>query len=133
MTNFEGRSMWKHNFMFRSQDPTPLDLTENDLYNDTEPALDSAGLNLEKFISVWIQGDGDEGDPNTYTNIYVRTAAMDLQRRTGFWQPLQGRSHQIKQMLSPGQKEYVRNWLTQASSKAWEASDDHFRDLFETE
>ncbi len=123
--------MWKHNFMFRQEDAKPLDLSENDLYNDTEPALDSAGLTLEKFISVWIQGDGSEETPSAYTNVYVRTASLDLQRRTGFWQPLQGRSHQIKQLLNPGQKEYLRSWLKNASGEAWEASEDHFRELFD--
>ena len=123
--------MWKHNFMFRQQEPKPLDLSENDLYNDTEPALDSAGLNLDKFISVWIQGDGEEEAPNAYTNVYVRTASLDVQRRIGFWQPLQGRTHEIKQLLTAGQKEFLQGWLRNTSSEAWEASDDHFRDLFE--
>jgi len=50
--------MWKQNFMFRHQDSTPLKESENELFHDTDPALDSAGLQLEKFISVWIQGDG---------------------------------------------------------------------------
>ncbi len=126
-------SMWKHNFMFRQEDSKPLDQSENDLYNDTEPALDSAGLNMEKFISIWIQGDGEDAAPTAYTNAYVRTASLDMKRGTGFWQPLQGRSHQIKQLLTPGQKAYVKNWLRQASSEAWEASEDHFRELFETE
>ena len=125
--------MWKRNFMFRQQEPKPLELSENDLYNDTEPVLDSAGLNLDKFISVWIQGDGEEEDPKLYTNVYVRTASLDVQRRKGFWQPLQGRSHQIKQILTPGQKEFLQSWLRNTSSEAWEASDDHFRDLFELE
>ena len=110
-----------------------MDLSENDLYNDTEPALDSAGLDLEKFISVWIQGDGEQDSPSAYNNVYVRTASLDLQRRTGFWQPLQGRTHQIKQLLTPGQKEYLRDWLRNTSAQAWEASEDHFRDLFEVE
>ena len=35
-------SMWKHNFMFRQEDSKPLDQSENDLYNDTEPALDKS-------------------------------------------------------------------------------------------
>jgi hypothetical protein len=125
--------MWKHNFMFRQDDPKPLDLSENDLYNDTEPALDSAGLNFEKFISVWIQGDGEDEAPTTYTNVYVRTASLDLPQRRGFWQPLQGRTHQIKQMLTPGQKEFLREWLKKTSDKAWEASDDHFRGMFDVE
>lgn len=123
--------MWKHNFMFRQEEAKPLDLSENDLYNDTEPALDSAGLKLEKFISVWVQGDGSEDAPSAFTNVYVRTASLDLERRTGFWQPLQGRTHQIKQLLNSGQKAYLRTWLKNASDEAWEASEDHFRDLFD--
>ena len=125
--------MWKQNFMFRQEEATPLDLSENELYNDTEPALDSAGLNFNKFISVWIQGDGEEEAPEAYTNVYVRTARLDLERRTGFWQPLQGRSHQIKQMLTPGQKDFLKQWLQKTSSEAWQASEDHVRDLFEVE
>lgn len=123
--------MWKHNFLFRQQESKPLDVTENDLYNETDQALDSAGLNLERFISVWIQGDGEEGSPTAFSNVYVRTASLDLQRRVGFWEPLQGRSHQIKQMLSPGQKEFVKGWLKETSSEAWAASEEHFIDLFE--
>jgi hypothetical protein len=42
--------MWKQNFMFRYQDSTPLKQSENELFHDTDPALDSAGLHLEKFI-----------------------------------------------------------------------------------
>ena len=69
--------MWKQNFMFRHQDSTPLKESENELFHDTDPALDSAGLQLEKFISVWIQGDGRDGEPPTaYTNMYVRTATL---------------------------------------------------------
>lgn len=123
--------MWKHNFMFREQDAKPLDLSENDLYNDTEPAVDSAGLKLERFLSVWIQGDGAEDAPSAYTGVYVRTASLDLERRIGFWQPLQGRTHQIKQLLTPAQKEYLRSWLQHTSGEAWAASEDHFRDLFD--
>ena len=69
--------MWKQNFMFRQHESDPLDVTENDLYNDTEPAADSAGLTLERYISVWIQGDGDDATPAAYTNVYVRTASLD--------------------------------------------------------
>ena len=123
--------MWKQNFMFREGQSDPLDKSENDLYNDTEPALDSAGLQLQKFISVWIQGDGEDEAPAAYTNVYVRTASLDLARQTGFWQPLQGRSHQIKQMLTAGQKSYLKAWLQSASRQAWDDSEDHFKDLFE--
>src|SRR3569833_2231206 len=96
--------MWKQNFMFRYQDSTPLKQSENELYHDTDPALDSAGLQLEKFISVWIQGAGKEGEPpSAYTNIYVRTATLDFDRRVGFLLPLQGRTDQIKDLLTVGQ------------------------------
>ena len=122
--------MWNHNFMFRHQEAVPLQQSENELFHDTEPALDSAGLNLEKFISVWVQGDGEEAAPTAYTNIYVRTATLDFNKRAGFLQPLQGRSHQIKQMLTQGQKVYLKNWLSKNFPQAWEASEDHFRDLF---
>jgi hypothetical protein len=123
--------MWKRNFMFRSLDSTPLEQSENELFHDTEPALDSAGMNVEKFISVWVQGDGDDGAPAAYTNVYVRTATLDLKKRAGFLQPLQGRSHQIKQMLTPGQKQYLKEWLRKTSPQAWEAAEDQFRDLFD--
>lgn len=122
--------MWNRNFMFRHQEAVPLPQSENELFHDTEPALDSAGLDLEKFISVWIQGEGQEGAPAAYTNIYVRTATLDFNKRAGFLQPLQGRSHQIKQILTPGQKAYLKNWLVKNFPQAWAASEDHFRDLF---
>jgi hypothetical protein len=124
--------MWKRNFMFRAHEATPLEQSENELFHDTEPALDSAGLQLEKFISVWVQGDGDE-KPDAYTNIYVRTATLDFARRAGFLQPLQGRSHQIKQMLTPAQKGYLKDWLSKQFPQAWDASEDHFREVFELE
>ena len=50
--------MWKRNFMFRSSEALPLKESENELFHDTDPAMDSTGLQLEKFLSVWIQGDG---------------------------------------------------------------------------
>jgi len=122
--------MWKHNFMFRALDATPLEQSENELFHETDPALDSAGLNLEKFLSVWVQGEGDDLKPTAYTNIYVRTATLDFNKRAGFLQPLQGRSHQIKQMLTPGQKAYLKEWLTKTSPEAWEAAEDSFREIF---
>ncbi|HET6675834.1 MAG TPA: hypothetical protein VFG71_10860 [Nitrospiraceae bacterium] len=124
--------MWKKNFLFRSHESTPLREAENELFHDTEPALDSAGLHLEKFLSVWVQGEGDE-KPTSYTNVYVRTATLDFERRAGFLQPLQGRTHQIKQMLTPGQKAFLREWLSQEGPAAWNESDEHFRTLFEPE
>jgi hypothetical protein len=124
--------MWKQNFMFRHQDSTPLKESENELFHDTDPALDSAGLQLEKFISVWIQGDGRDGEPPTvYTNMYVRTATLDIQRRAGFLQPLQGRTHQIKQLLTDGQKHYLREWLNRTSPQAWTEAEDHFKVAFD--
>jgi len=123
--------MWKQNFLFRHNESTPLKESENELFHDTDPALDSAGLQLEKFISVWVQGEGEDDAPAAYTNVYVRTATLDFNKRAGFLQPLQGRSHQIKQMLTPGQKAYLSDWLKKTSPQAWDASEDHFRDLFE--
>ena len=123
--------MWKQNFLFRQDESAPLQQSENELFHDTDPALDSAGLVLEKFISVWVQGDGDDDKPKSYTNVYVRTATLDFNKRAGFLQPLQGRSHQIKQMLTPGQKAYLKNWLGKASPQAWEEAEDHFRQLFD--
>ncbi|HEX7766960.1 MAG TPA: hypothetical protein VF443_09605 [Nitrospira sp.] len=125
--------MWKQNFMFRALEATPLKESEQELFHETDPAMDSAGLQLEKFLSVWIQGEGEDDKPSMYTGVYVRTATLDFQKRVGFLQPLQGRSHQIKQQLTPGQKEFLRGWLSTHSAQAWDASDDHFRDLFEVE
>ena len=125
--------MWKRNFMFRSAEALPLEESENELFHDTDPAMDSTGLQLEKFLSVWIQGDGEDDIPIAFTNMYVRTATLDFQKRVGFLQPLQGRSHQIKQLLTPGQKQFLQQWLTSSSPQAWETTDDHFKMLFELE
>lgn len=125
--------MWKRNFMFRAQEAIPLAESENELFHDTEPAMDSAGLHFEKFISVWVQGEGDDDKPTVYTSLYVRTATLDINRRVGFLQPLQGRTHQIKQMLTPDQKSYLQNWLSRHSPVAWDAADDSFRTLFDLE
>jgi hypothetical protein len=95
--------------------------------------MDSAGLKLEKFLSVWIQGEGNDDKPSAYSSLYVRTATLDFRKRVGFLQPLQGRSHQIKALLTPGQKQFLRDWLSSQAPQAWQASDDHFRDLFEVE
>jgi hypothetical protein len=123
--------MWKQNFLFRQHEAVPLPESENELFHETDPALDSAGLVLEKFISVWVQGDGDDQAPKSYTNVYVRTATLDFNKRAGFLQPLQGRSHQIKQMLTTEQKAHLKQWLMKRSPQAWEGAEDHFRDLFE--
>ncbi len=125
--------MWKKNFLFRASEASPLRESENELFHDTEPAMDSAGLTLEKFLSVWVQGEGDDDKPSLFTNVYVRTATLDVAKQVGFLQPLQGRSHQIKQMLTPGQKEFLRGWLQRHAPEAWESSEDHFRELFELE
>ncbi len=123
--------MWKQNFMFRWNEAVPLPQTENELFHDTDPALDSAGLTLDKFLSVWLQGDGEDGRPDAYTTMYVRTATLDVEKRAGFLQPIQGRSHQIKQLLTPSQKQFLKEWLIKTSAPAWEASDDSFKLLFE--
>jgi hypothetical protein len=125
--------MWNRNFMFRSTEAIPLKESENELFHDTDPAMDSAGLQLERFISVWIQGDGEDEAPTAFTNLYVRTATLDFQKRVGFLQPLQGRSHQIKQVLTSGQKQFLQQWLAAEAPRAWEATDDHFKMLFELE
>lgn len=125
--------MWKKNFLFRAHEATPLKESENELFHDTEPALDSAGLQMEKFLSVWVQGEGEDDHPTLFTNIYVRTATLDFRTKAGFLQPLQGRTHQIKQMLTQEQKVFLREWLSKASSQAWEESDEHFRALFDLE
>jgi hypothetical protein len=125
--------MWKHNFMFRASEATPLDESEHELFHETDPAMDSAGLQLEKFLSVWIQGDGEDDIPSAYTNMYVRTATLDFQKRVGFLQPLQGRTHQIKQLLTPGQKQFLQEWLLKKAPQAWESTDEHFKTLFEIE
>ena len=120
--------MWKKNFLFRAHEAAPLQESENELFHDdAEPALDSAGLQMEKFLSVWVQGEGEDERPTMYTNMYVRTATLDFKTRAGFLQPLQGRTHQIKQQLTPGQKAFLRGWLSTHSPQAWDASDDHFR------
>jgi hypothetical protein len=125
--------MWKKNFLFRATESTPLSQSENELFHDTEPALDSAGLVLEKFLSVWVQGEGTEEKPSAFTNMYVRTAMLDINKHVSLLQPLQGRSHQIKQLLLPEQKRFLRQWFAAHAPQAWESSEDHFRDLFELE
>lgn len=124
--------MWKHNFLFRHEQATPLAHTEQELFHETDPAMDSAGMNLEKFISVWVQGDGED-QPTAYTNVYVRTATLDVGKRAGFLHPLQGRTHQIKQMLTAEQKSFLRDWLSRTSPRAWDSSEDHFKAIFELE
>ena len=52
--------MWKKNFLFRAHEAAPLKESENELFHDAEPALDSAGLQMEKFLSVWVQGEGED-------------------------------------------------------------------------
>ncbi len=122
--------MWKRNFLFRAEDAVPLEQTENELFHETDPALDSSGLQMDKYISVWLQGNGDEEAPSVYTNMYVRTATLDPVKKVGFLQPLQGRTHQIKTMLSVQQKLYLRDWLSNTYPQAWEEADEHFQLIF---
>jgi len=119
--------------MFTQTGAAPLEKTENDLFQDIQPALDSAGMNGERYISVWVQGEEENGKPVIYTNMYVRTAVLDLGRRAGFLQPYQGRSHQIKKLLSDAQKAWIREWLIKTSAEAWEAADDSLKMIFEEE
>jgi hypothetical protein len=65
--------------------------------------------------------------------MFRATEATPLNESVGFLQPLQGRTHQIKQLLTPGQKDYLRSWLARAAPQAWEATDEHFKMLFELE
>ena len=125
--------MWNHNFLFKDQEATPLQQTENDLFHQTDPALDSSGLNMDKYISVWLQGDGEDDKPTAYTNVYVRTATLDPVKNVGFLQPLQGRTHQIKQMLARNQKAFLKHWLQSTHPSAWEEAGDHFQDIFEND
>ena len=125
--------MWNHNFLFKAQEATPLQQTENDLFHETDPALDSSGLNMEKYISVWLQADGKDDVPTSYTNVYVRTATLDPVKNVGFLQPLQGRTHQIKQMLTRDQKTFLKHWLQTTHPSAWEEAADHFQDIFEND
>lgn len=125
--------MWKKNFLFRATESTPMTQSENELFHDTEPAMDSAGLTLDRFLSVWVQGDGEDDKPSAFTNVYVRTAALDVVKQVAFLQPIQGRSHQIKHMLTLGQKQFLKQWLKDHAPQAWESTDDHVRDLFEPE
>jgi hypothetical protein len=122
--------MWKRNFLFRAEDAVPLEQTENELFHETDPALDSSGLQMDKYISVWLQGEGDEQAPSVYTNMYVRTATLDPVKKVGFLQPLQGRTHQIKIILSVQQKLYLRDWLSNTYPQAWQEADEHFQAIF---
>ena len=122
--------MWKRNFLFRAEDAVPLEETENELFHETDPALDSSGLQMDKYISVWFQGDGDEQAPSIYPNMYVRTATLDPVKKVGFLQPLQGRTHQIKTMLSLQQKLYLRDWLSNTYPQAWQEADEQFQVIF---
>jgi len=125
--------MWNRNFMFTQAGTTPIEKTENELFHDIPQALDSAALNGERYISVWVQGEEENDKPVMYTNIYARTAILDIARQTGMLQPLQGRSHQIKKLLSEAQKTWIRDWLMKASAEAWESSDDSFKMIFDKE
>ena len=119
--------------MFTQGGATPVEKTENELFHDIPQALDSAALNGERYISVWVQGEEENGKPVLYTNLYARTAILDIARQAGMLQPLQGRSHQIKKLLSEAQKTWIRDWLMKASAEAWENSEDSFKMIFEEE
>ena len=123
--------MWNQNFMFTQGGTTPVEKTENELFHDIPQAMDSAALNGERYISVWVQGEEEQGRPLTYTNVYARTAILDVGRGTGMLQPIQGRSHQIKKLLSKAQKTWIREWLMKASAEAWDNSEDSFKMIFE--
>jgi len=123
--------MWNQNFMFTQNGSTPLDQSENDLFQAIQPALDSTGMKGERYISVWVQGDEEQGKPIMYTNVYARTAILDPDRRAGFLQPYQGRSHQIRSLLSSEQKAWIKGWLIKTSAEAWEASEDSLKMIFE--
>jgi hypothetical protein len=125
--------MWNRNFMFTQTGTAPIEKTENELFHDIPQALDSAALNGERYISVWVQGEEENGKPVMYTNIYARTAILDIGRQAGMLQPLQGRSHQIKKLLSGAQKTWIRDWLVKTSAEAWESSEDSFKMIFEKE
>lgn len=122
--------MWKRNFLFRAEEAVPLEQTENELFHETEPALDSSGLQMDTYLSVWLQGEGAEEVPTVYTTMYVRTATLDPVKKVGFLQPLQGRTHQIKAMLSAQQKSYLRHWLSMTYPQAWEEADESFQAIF---
>ena len=125
--------MWNQNFMFAQAGSAPIEKTENELFHDIPQAMDSAALNGERYISVWVQGEEEQGKPIVYTNLYARTAILDVARGTGMLQPLQGRSHQIKKLLSGVQKTWIREWLMKTSAEAWENSEDTFKMIFEEE
>jgi hypothetical protein len=119
--------------MFTQTGAAPIEKTENELFHDIPQALDSAALNGERYISVWVQGEEENDKPVLYTNIYARTAILDIGRQAGMLQPLQGRSHQIKKLLSEAQKNWIRDWLMKTSAEAWESSEDTFKMIFEKE
>jgi len=123
--------MWNQNFMFTQTGSTPLAEGENELFQAIQPSLDSTGMSGERYISVWVQGDEEQGKPVMYTNVYARTAILDRDRGAGFLQPYQGRSHQIRSLLSSEQKAWIKDWLIKTSAEAWEASEDSLKMIFE--
>ena len=123
--------MWNQNFMFTQTGSTPLAEGENELFQAIQPSLDSTGMSGERYISVWVQGDEEQGKPVMYTNVYARTAILDRDRGAGFLQPYQGRSHQIRSLLSSEQKAWIKGWLIKTSAEAWEASEDSLKMIFE--
>ena len=85
---------------------------------------------MDKYLSVWLQGDGEEHAPSVYTTVYVRTATLDPVQKVGFLQPLQGRTHQIKGMLSSPQRQYLRDWLSKSYPQAWQEANEQFQAIF---
>ena len=122
--------MWKKNFLFRAHEAAPLKESENELFRDSEPALDSAGLQMEKFLSCGCK-EGEDESPPCIPNLYVRTATLDFKTRAGFSNRCKGRTHQIKQMLTPEQKAFCASGCPRPHLKPGNESDDHFRTLFD--
>src|SRR5436189_4388677 len=82
--------MWKQNFMFIQTGAAPIDKTENELFHDVPQAMDSAGLNGERYISVWVQGEEKNGKPVMYTNIYARRPSWTPVGRRDCCSPCRG-------------------------------------------
>jgi hypothetical protein len=125
--------MWNQNFMFAESETMPIEKTESELFHDIPQVLDSAGMKGERYISVWVQGEEEDGRPVMYTNVYARTAILDIGRQAGMLQPLQGRSHQIKKLLTGSQRAWIREWLIRTSGEAWDATEDSLKTIFEKE
>ncbi len=88
---------------------------------------------MDKYLSVWLQGEGEDDAPSAYTDVSVRTATLDPDKNVGFLQSLQGRTHQIRQMLTTEQKAFLKGWLQKTNSYAWEEAGEHFQDILEND